>query len=415
MKTRPWTGKLNHDNSLSADWGCLRDDHGTPIAEVHVPIGNDDAESRRKNEDPTTERLSRIKDCCNACMEMDDPVKEIQELRAALSGRTVSCARCNEMAQQVPAIESLLMDRPWIGVDLDGTLAHYDEWRGIEHIGPPIEAMRLRVLQWLAEGQEVRILTARVGPQRHDVPHTIAEIRGHIEQWCLKHFDQVLPVTCQKDYCMVEFWDDRCVQVVPNTGRSLADELEAAHREAHALAVSLHKQHFAAVGHWEPLKEAAGLITQIDNMCAGLRSMKDDAVWAANQAQNAVAELNQRLIERQESFQAQLIRIEDGWREKLRESLAQVLALREALEMVLPMVLSYHQLSVEISVDDPALQFAYNRAVAALSTPPPPCVPLEDVRPLVDALISCKSGWSNGHDLAVEALDQIRAKHPSLA
>ena len=117
------------------------------------------------------------------------------------------------------------MDQPWIGVDLDGTLAHYDEWRGIEHIGPPIEEMRLRVVQWLAEGHDVRILTARVGPQRHDVPHTIAEITRHIEDWCRTHLGQVLRVTSQKDYCMVEFWDDRCMQVVPNTGRSLAEEV----------------------------------------------------------------------------------------------------------------------------------------------------------------------------------------------
>ena len=33
-----------------------------------------------------------------------------------------------------------------------------------------------------------------------------------------------------------------------------------------------------------------------------------------------VAELNQRLIERQQSFQTQVIRIEETWREKLRES-----------------------------------------------------------------------------------------------
>jgi hypothetical protein len=34
----------------------------------------------------------------------------------------------------------------------------------------------------------------------------------------------------------------------------------------------------------------------------------------------AIADLNQRLIERQESFQAQLIRIEEIWRGKLAES-----------------------------------------------------------------------------------------------
>ena len=37
----------------------------------------------------------------------------------------------------------------WIGVDLDGTLAHYDGWKGIEHVGPPIPAMLARVKYWL--------------------------------------------------------------------------------------------------------------------------------------------------------------------------------------------------------------------------------------------------------------------------
>jgi len=33
----------------------------------------------------------------------------------------------------------------WIGVDLDGTLAKYGEWRGVEHIGEPIPPMVDRV------------------------------------------------------------------------------------------------------------------------------------------------------------------------------------------------------------------------------------------------------------------------------
>ena len=39
-----------------------------------------------------------------------------------------------------------------------------------------------------------------------------------------------------------------------------------------------------------------------------------------NEARQSIAALNQRLTERQERFQAQLIRIEDVWREKLTES-----------------------------------------------------------------------------------------------
>ncbi len=110
----------------------------------------------------------------------------------------------------------------WIGVDLDGTLAHYDEWRGIEHIGEPIPKMAERVRAWLAEGKAVRIVTARVS--RLLCSEESAEYREgavaqqHIEDWCLKHFDVILPVQCHKDFGMVELWDDRCVQVLFNTG-----------------------------------------------------------------------------------------------------------------------------------------------------------------------------------------------------
>lgn len=51
------------------------------------------------------------------------------------------------------------------------------------------------------------------------------------------------------------------------------------------------------------------------------RAQRIEALIKENQAlREARAELNQRLQERQESFQSQLIRIEDVWREKLTES-----------------------------------------------------------------------------------------------
>lgn len=110
----------------------------------------------------------------------------------------------------------------WIGVDLDGTLAHYDHWRGEDHIGEPITAMLERVKGWLAEGKEVRIFTARVGGGINT-----SKARTYIEAWCKKHLGRKLPVTHEKDYAMIELWDDRAVQVIPNTGRTIADELES--------------------------------------------------------------------------------------------------------------------------------------------------------------------------------------------
>ena len=108
------------------------------------------------------------------------------------------------------------MNGGWIGVDLDGTLAQYDGWKGIEHIGEPVPLMVERVRGWLSEGKTVKILTARVGPA--DDGRSPTETIRVIEEWCLKHIGQVLPITCAKDFALIELWDDRAVQVIPNTG-----------------------------------------------------------------------------------------------------------------------------------------------------------------------------------------------------
>lgn len=108
----------------------------------------------------------------------------------------------------------------WIGVDLDGTLAHYDTWRGASHIGAPIEPMRQRVLKFLAAGTEVRIFTARVSPVAVALNgNTLEETVKPIQDWCKEHLGVVLPVTHEKDMGMFLLYDDRCKQVIPNTGR----------------------------------------------------------------------------------------------------------------------------------------------------------------------------------------------------
>lgn len=99
----------------------------------------------------------------------------------------------------------------WIGVDLDGTLAHYVGWAGPDHIGEPIPAMVARVKAWLGKGIEVRIMTARAW-------RASPEDVSHIQDWTEKHIGHRLPVTCEKDYGMIELWDDRAVSVKPNTG-----------------------------------------------------------------------------------------------------------------------------------------------------------------------------------------------------
>lgn len=109
------------------------------------------------------------------------------------------------------------MNQPWIGVDLDGTLAFYDGWKGAQHIGNPIPEMVERVRAWLAAGKEVRIFTARVAEAFDG--RDMGEVYDRIHKFSRDNFGQALPITCTKDHGMTELWDDRAVRVVKNTGQ----------------------------------------------------------------------------------------------------------------------------------------------------------------------------------------------------
>jgi hypothetical protein len=110
----------------------------------------------------------------------------------------------------------------WIGVDLDGTLAQYDGWKGMNHIGEPVPAMVARVKAWIEAGIRVKIMTARVSQSvyRPEPSHVFATIQA-IQAWCTQHIGCPLEVTCIKDFAMVELWDDRAIQVEENTGRRM--------------------------------------------------------------------------------------------------------------------------------------------------------------------------------------------------
>ena len=109
------------------------------------------------------------------------------------------------------------MRRGWIGVDFDGTLV-VDDLSGEEE---PVPLMLSRVKRWLDEGQEVRIVTARVGSNRGSMDAD--NQRDHIEEWCRAYLGLVLKVTAEKDYEMIELWDDRAVQVIKNTGKRVGN------------------------------------------------------------------------------------------------------------------------------------------------------------------------------------------------
>lgn len=123
-------------------------------------------------------------------------------------------------------------DTSWVGVDLDATLAKYDGWHGPLHIGEPIEPMVMRVKTMIANGQKVKIFTARMSEPDVDVRKALVEAIG---DWTEKHIGTRLEVTNVKTYDMIECYDDRIKQVVPNTGITLEAELGSLLDAFHAL------------------------------------------------------------------------------------------------------------------------------------------------------------------------------------
>lgn len=103
--------------------------------------------------------------------------------------------------------------KPWIGVDLDGTLAYYKKGDyKKEIIGDPIPAMFDRVKIWIKQGKIVKIFTARAYDKKN-IPL--------IKDWLKKVGLPDLEVTNIKDPGMYVLYDDRAVQVQQNTGKLL--------------------------------------------------------------------------------------------------------------------------------------------------------------------------------------------------
>lgn len=173
----------------------------------------------------------------------------------------------------------------WYGFDLDGTLAKYDGWKGIDHIGEPVEPMVDLIRKMHDEGKVVKILTARVAPRANveirpnpyptdqavydavgrDNEERYRDIyraprwtaREFVSDWCLKNLGFLPEITHEKDHLMLELYDDRVKQVVPNEG-ILVEDL---YRECGRMLKQVH-----ADNGWLLAK----LASKINGFCSGL-------------------------------------------------------------------------------------------------------------------------------------------------
>lgn len=110
-------------------------------------------------------------------------------------------------------------EEEWIGFDLDGTLAKYDGWKGIEHIGDPVDTMVIIAKMLHKIGKKIKVLTARVAPR--DDGEGGDKAKKYVEEWCKKNLGFVPEITYEKDASMAALFDDRAVAVEQNTGKVL--------------------------------------------------------------------------------------------------------------------------------------------------------------------------------------------------
>ena len=111
------------------------------------------------------------------------------------------------------------MPPPWVGVDLDGTLANYTEFKGWDQIGEPVPAMVSFVKKLLAMGITVKVLTARASVESRTLNNlTFEQVEKVIQDWTEKHIGARLPVVTEKGCAMICLFDDSAIQVEKNTG-----------------------------------------------------------------------------------------------------------------------------------------------------------------------------------------------------
>lgn len=94
-------------------------------------------------------------------------------------------------------------------VDLDGTLAYYERWGEKEEIGEPIPLMKKRVLEWIDEGIEIRIFTARA--------FDVNQVKL-IKKWLILNGFPLLEITNVKGIDVDYLFDNIAREVINNTG-----------------------------------------------------------------------------------------------------------------------------------------------------------------------------------------------------
>lgn len=204
----------------------------------------------------------------------------------------------------------------WYGFDLDGTLAVYDKWEGIDHIGEPVKPMVDLMKKMHADGKVVKILTARVAPRPEPetattryplyvgeggyVPEYVSRIcvgldlkeqraitrrysrsvwtaEDFIVDWCWENLGFVPEITHEKDHLMLMLFDDRVKQVIPNEGVLIED----LYRECGATMRKLHTDNGWLLAKLESKRNGflAGFVLAISVFCVSSLCIEAYEKW----------------------------------------------------------------------------------------------------------------------------------------
>jgi hypothetical protein len=112
--------------------------------------------------------------------------------------------------------EELKKEKKNIIVDLDGTLAYYDEWKGLDHIGDPLPGAQ-EFIEALKVKFDVIIFTTRTNPTVNNLPEDMQlQLGVKIVDWLSKHKFPQVEVYIGVGKPIGEYYlDDRAVVCAP--------------------------------------------------------------------------------------------------------------------------------------------------------------------------------------------------------
>ncbi|MFN0279330.1 MAG: TOTE conflict system archaeo-eukaryotic primase domain-containing protein [Pyrinomonadaceae bacterium] len=166
----------------------------------------------------------------NEWLEGGDAIEAMLSTRPSkLPKKTKAAKKSTLVPAPLPKTREPVARKPRVCLDLDGVLAQYDKWRGVEHIGDPISGA-LKFTKDLAKIAEIVVFTSRCAQDIAENSRiTPGQLRIHVIEWLEKHkFPYSDVYVGQGKPRAAAFIDDRAVSCSPQNDKdAFANALKA--------------------------------------------------------------------------------------------------------------------------------------------------------------------------------------------